>query len=147
MGVALDIQAAIFAKLDGTAALTDQLAAHAYTALKKAIYDGAPQADDAGSGVPFPYVVLGETVETQWDTDDSVGRETVQIVHTFSRYKGKKELKNIMDAIKAALHQASLTVAGQVVVLVHWENTDSFLEPDGVTRQGIQRFRLITEGA
>lgn len=147
MGTALDIQAAIFNKLDGTAAVTDQLAAHAYTAAKKAIYDDVPQGSDAGAGTAFPYVALGETIEVQWDTDDSVGRETVQVVHTFSRYKGKKELKNVMDAIKAALHQANLTVSGQVVVLVHWENTDSFLEPDGVTRHGVQRFRLITEGS
>ena len=147
MGVALDIQAAFFNKLDGTAGVTTLLADHAYTVGKKAIYDDVPQANDAGSAVAFPYVALGDTVEVQWDTDDSVGRETVQAVHTFSRYKGKKELKNIMDAIKAALHQASLAVSGQVVILVHWENTDSFLEPDGVTRHGVQRFRIITEGA
>lgn len=147
MSVEFDRQTAVFARLDGTVALTAQLAAHAYTAGKKAIYDHVPQADDAGSSVGFPYVALGDETEVQFDTDDSVGREAIITIHTLSRYKGKKEAKNIMGAIKDALHQHALVVAGQVTVLCYWEFAEIYTEPDGVTYHGVQRFRIITEGA
>jgi len=146
MSVEFDRQAAVFTRLDGTAALTNQLAAHAYAAGKKAIYDYAPQADDAGSTVAFPYVALGDETDVQWDTDDSVGREATLTIHTLSRYRGKKEAHNIMGAIKTALHQHALAVSGQVTVLCYWEFSEIFTEPDGITRHGVQRFRIITEG-
>jgi hypothetical protein len=147
MGVELDRQTALLARLDATAALTDQLAVHAYTPGKKALYDHVPQADDAGNAVPFPYVAIGDETDVPWDTDDSVGREATITIHTLSRYKGKKQAQNIMGAIKAALHQHALAVAGQVTVLCYWEYAEIFTEPDGVTRHGVQRFRIITEGA
>lgn len=146
MGAAFNIQTAVFTKLDGTAALTSQLADHAFAAGKKAIYDSVPQPTKPELKTAFPYVVVGDETAEPADTDDADARETVIDIHTFTRYKGKKELKNIMDAIKAALHDASLTVTGEKFVFCYWEFSTTALEPDGVTHHGVQRFRLYTEG-
>ena len=147
MGASFNIQQAVFTKLDGTAALTDQLAAHSFTPAKKGIYDALPQVVKPELKTAFPYVVLGGDEATPADTDDADARDTVITIHTFSRYKGDKELRNVMDAIKAALHDATLTVTGERFVLCYWEFSSTALEPDGITRHGVQRFRLWTEGS
>lgn len=146
MGAAFNIQQAIFTKLDGTAALTNQLAVSALNPLKKGIYDSVPQPAKPELKTVFPYVVLGEDTAIPADTDDADARETTFTIHTFSRYNGDKELRNVMDAVKAALHDATLTITGERFVFCYWEFTSTALEPDGLTRHGVQRFRLWTEG-
>lgn len=140
-----EIQKAVYTKLRADATLTSLLAAHAYTS-GSAIYDGAPQADDSGSSVAFPYVTLGDTTETEFDTDDSTGRESTLTLHVWSRYAGMKQAQDIMDRIKTVLHNQPLTVTGETVVLVLWEFSQLFEDPDGITRHAVTRFRIISEG-
>lgn len=146
MPTAFEIQKAVFGKLDGTAALTALLAAHAFTVGKKAIYDDVPQADKSEKDTAFPFVVIGDTTEIPFDTDSSNGRESTLTIHSYSRYRGKKELKDVMDAIKAALHDATLVVSGELFVFCFWEFAETMPDPDGRTRHGVQRFRLLTDG-
>jgi len=142
-----EIQKAVFLLLDGTTAVTDQLATHQYTVGKKAIYDGVPQPNDAGGLPAFPYVAIGEWTAVPWDTDSDDGRESTLTLHSFSRYHGNKELQNIMDAIKAVLHDADLAISAEWMVLCYLEFAESVPEADGVTRHGVQRFRIISQGA
>lgn len=146
MGASTEIQQAVFSKLDGTAALINQLANHAYTPAKKAVYDHVPQDVKPESKVAFPYVAIGEEIYDPADTDDAFARETLLTVHTFSRYLGDKEAKSIMDAIKAALHDGALTFGTEKFVFCYLESSAIATEPDGVTRHGVQNFRIYTEG-
>ena len=120
-------------------AIYDALVA-ALTASAVPVYDSVPDATEPA------YVVVGEADEEEWDTDTSVGREVRLLVHTWSRYTGMKQVKDIMDTIKATLHNVSLSVAGQVVVLVLLEYSEARLDADGLTRHGVQRFVVLMEG-
>lgn len=106
-----------------------------------------PVLDEVLDNQPLPYVRIGELTGTEWDTDNSLGRETTLTVHSWSEYRGMKELLEIMDKIKLALHNVNLVVTGEIFVLCFWEFSETMLDSDGLTRHGVQRFRLITEGA
>lgn len=122
-----DIQRAVFARL------ADQLT--------------VPIFDDVPQGAPMPYVVIGEDDSEPWDTDDSLGLDTDITIHVWSEYSGRKEVKDIMGQIYAALNRHELAVDGMHTVDCIFEYQDSFLDPDGVTRHGVIRFRLTTEAA
>jgi hypothetical protein len=109
------------------------------TSLVQAVYDHVPQ--DAA----FPYVVIGDSTEAQWDTDDSTGTEATVTIHVWSRFRGRSETKLIQDAIYQSLHRYDLPIDGVHTVTVEWEYAESFLDPDGLTRHGVQRFRIISE--
>ena len=145
MSAAVAIQQAIFTKLDGTSGVTTLLAAHAFAAGKKAIYDRTPQAAAPEDNSAFPYIVIGDDTAAEWDTDDSAGQETKITLHVWSRYRGKRETKQILDALYAALHNATLTVTGHLALYCYWEFHESLEDPDGVTQHGVTRYRIVTQ--
>lgn len=123
------------------------------------IYDNVPQ------GTDYPYIVIGDDTTIPWDTDTETGSESTLTLHVWSRYYGRYEVKAIMEAIYTTLHrregedsqQGGLTVIShsmvingvtvQVpeahVVLCEHEFSESFLDPDGITRHGVIRFRIV----
>jgi hypothetical protein len=117
-----------------------------YNAIKAAMPATVPVLDNVPDNQAAPYVSIGDGTDIEWDTDDSYGRETTITVHTWSSYRGMKEVKELMFLIKTALHNVSLVVTGEKLVLCFWEFSETMLDSDGLTRHGVQRFRLITEG-
>lgn len=114
------------------------------------VYDYVPQFtwdDNDGSGNPLPYVVLGEGSATDWDTKTEDGMEQTFLIHTWSRYWGWSQAKQIMGAVVDALDQQALSVTGHDLVLLRFEFSDLFLDDDGKTHHGVQRFRAMTEAA
>ncbi len=103
------------------------------------VYDHAPQ------DVMFPYVELGEIEAIPFDTDDSIGSETTVTIHSWSRYRGWKEIKEIQAKVYDALHRYNLPVSGAHLITVEFEIGRTFLDADGLTRHGVQEFRIITE--
>ena len=130
------LQTTIFSTLDGDAALG---------ALVTGVYDSAPQADDSGSSAAFPYVTIGEAVHTDWSTDTENGDDVTFTVHSWSRYRGRKEIKQIQGAVYDVLHRANLSVAGYAFVSCDWLQSESFVDTDGLTRHGVQTFRVILD--
>ena len=119
-------------------ALYDRLANFgALAALVEGVHDHVPQ--DAA----HPYVQVGEIDSTEWDTDTSLGSDATVTIHVWSRYRGRLQTHEIQDAIYSALHRHALTVTGAQVVTVEFEFADSLLDPDGLTRHGVQRFRIL----
>lgn len=121
--------------------------------IQKAIYARltqrltVPVFDDVPQGSPMPYVVIGEGDSEPFDTDDSLGLETDVTIHVWSEYSGRKQVKEIMAQIYGALHRYELVIEGMHTIDCIFEYQDSFLDPDGVTRHGVIRFRLTTEAA
>ena len=115
----------------------DVLQAHA--PLTQPIYDNVPQDS------PFPYVTIGEDIINQEDTDSELSVFASITVHTWSRARGKKELKQIQGVIYDALHRATPTLAGYKVVTIDFESANSLLDSDGKTRHGVQTFRMLLE--
>jgi hypothetical protein len=121
--------------------------------VQKAIYDklvaDAPLAamvtgiyDHVDQGTAYPYVVIGEDSENEWDTDTEQGAESSITVHSWSRERGRKETKEIQERIYELLHRVELTIEDAIFYSIFWEFSDSFVEPDGETRHGVIRFRL-----
>lgn len=131
------IQQAIYAALTGNAALM--------ALATGGILDYVPQADDAGADNAFPYVTIGDDTAIPFDTDTSVGADTTITIHVWSRYRGRKEVKQIQGAIYAVLHRATIPVEGQHLVGIDWIQSDSFMDSDGLTRHGVQTFRITVE--
>jgi hypothetical protein len=102
------------------------------------IYDDVPQKTD------YPYIVIGEGDSVDFDSDTFTGSEATLIIHTWSRYSGRLETKAIQTAIYNALHRYPLILTDGLVIDNFIEYADSALEPDGETRHGVQRLRIIS---
>lgn len=120
-------------------------------ALHQAVFErlsdelSTPVYDDVPRNAAFPYVVVGEDTHVPFDTDDSLGSESTITIHVWSRYRGKKEAKQLQGLIYDALTRQELTVEDHDLVTIEFEYSDVVLDPDGQTRHGVQRFRAVVE--
>jgi hypothetical protein len=103
------------------------------------IYDDAPQA------APYPFVTLGQSVIRDWSTGTEDGAEHSLTLHVWSRSGGKKQVHEIIEAIKAVLHDQPLMVADHHLINLRNELSEARLDPDGDTFHGIVRYRAVTE--
>lgn len=109
----------------------------------KSIYDNVPQPDDSGDDADFPYIVLGDNLALEWDTDDSSGKDVSITVNSWSRQRGRQETRQIQDAIYNVLHRADLVVSGFNFVTMEFVNSSTARSADGKTYQGISEFRML----
>ncbi|NDE91386.1 MAG: DUF3168 domain-containing protein [Alphaproteobacteria bacterium] len=93
----------------------------------------------------FPYVTLGDVVIKQFDTKDQTGFEQMLTLHVWSRYRGRKELKQITQTIYDVLHHAALTVTGANYVSCQFLAASTAQENDGLTLHGILRYRIVVQ--
>ena len=89
---------------------------------------------------------IGEDTATDYSTKDVTGTETVINLHVWSRYRGSKETKQVMDRVHTLLHDSNLTVTGHNLINMRFEFGDVIRDPDGITRHGVMRFRAIMLG-
>lgn len=135
------LQKAVYERLSAYTGLTDLLAADPAFADTPAVYDHVPQE------AAYPYVVIGDDYPLEWDTDTTTGTDTEMTIHVWSRFRGRKETKQIQDAIYAALHRHELVVDGAHTVSIEFEDARSFVEDDGLTRHGVISVRALLENA
>jgi hypothetical protein len=102
--------------------------------------------DEVVEGNSYPFITLGEETAIDYSTNNLVGAETTINIHIWSRYKGSKQTKEIMDKVHDLLHDVSLTVSGVNLINLRFEYSDIMRDPDGITRHGVMRFRAITLG-
>lgn len=127
------VQQAVHAKLVGDAAL------QALLGNPPRVFDHVPAA------TLFPYVVIGEAHGTPFDSKTEDGFDQTLTLHTWSRYRGLKETKEVMAGLVAALDGGDLPVAGHRFVLLRFVFATTMLDSDGLTRHGVQRFRVISQ--
>ena len=101
------------------------------------VYDFVPE------GTAFPYVKIGEQTMVDNGTKNKQGTDFTIEVHTFSRYRGSVEIKNIMSVVYDILHESSLSVSGADLNNMRFEFSDIIKENDGLTTHGVQRFRVF----
>lgn len=129
------VQAAVYSTLTGDSTL------QAIIGNPARVFDTMPQDTD------FPYVVIGENEAAAFDTKTEDGMEQTFTLHSWSRYDGLKEVKDIMAAITGALDNVALSVTGHDLVYLRFTFAATFLDPDGRTRHGVQRFRCLTQAS
>jgi hypothetical protein len=124
----LPLQKAVYQQLTGDTALM---------ALVTGIHDRPPQSSI------FPYITVGESISRDWSTMATTGLEQVITLHVWSREGGRKEAALIMERIHVLLHEGTLSVEGQTLVLIRFISSSVLLEDDGWTYQGVMRFRTL----
>ncbi len=128
------LRRAVFATLSASGELTGRLGAGR-------IHDHAP------ANVPFPYLTFGLTAMQDWSTDTEDGSEHIFTVHVWSKAKGLSETLEVMEIVRAALHDASLSLEGHHLVNLRREFEEARFDDDLVVHHGILRFRAVTEPA
>lgn len=136
-----ELQKAVYERLKAFTALTDLLADDPrFSGSVPAVYDHVPQE------AVFPYVVIGDDMSVDFDTDDTTGSDTEVTVHVWSQFRGRGEVKKIQREIHNALHRHDLSVDGSVTtVTAESEEARSLVDDDGLTRHGVQDFRVLLQ--
>lgn len=113
-------------------------------ALKTVIGDPPRIYDDAPRDAELPYIVIGETRTSDWNGVDR-GLEHALQLRVFSRYAGRREIKEIMAAVYDALHEADLAIAGHRLVNIRFVFSDAMRRQDSDVYHGVMRFRAVTQ--
>ena len=124
----LQLQKTVFDDLDGDSTLQS---------LVSDVHNFVPQ------NTTYPYVQVGDDSMADNSTKDLDGNIHSIMIHTWSRYRGDKEAKEIMARIYELLHNSSLSVSGASLVNARFETSDILNDPDGITKHGVQRFRFV----
>lgn len=129
---AAELQKAIFTALGNDTALVAAL--------------GGPKIyDDAPPHVAFPYITFGLTSVYDWSTSTESGTEQLFTLHVWSKAHGKAEALAIMEAARAVLDDASLTLDGHHLVSLRFDFAEVRFDDDLIVYHGLLRFRALTE--
>jgi hypothetical protein len=103
------------------------------------IYDSVPR------GAAFPYIVIGESRESDAGTATDAAMVHTLTIHVWSRAPGTRESRVAAAAVLDALNGAQLAITGHTLVDLRWLDTDTRREGDGETIHASLRFRALTE--
>ena len=99
--------------------------------------------DDVPEGTAYPNIVVGEESSNNISTKSLDMHEHTLTIHTWSQYRGLKDIKVIMKQIYDNLNDVSLSVSGGQAVNMKQEFLTTLVDADGITRHGIMRFRAV----
>jgi hypothetical protein len=102
-----------------------------------------PVFDDVPEGTLYPYVVLGEETAVNNGTKNLDGVEHTLTIHAWSQYRGRREIKEIMQSVYENLHNTAISVTGASLVSIRQEFNTTLAEQDVITRHGVMRFRAV----
>ena len=80
-----------------------------------------PVFDDVPEGTLYPYVVLGEETAVNNGTKNLDGVEHTLTIHAWSQYRGRREIKEIMQSVYENLHNTAISVTGASLVSIRQE--------------------------
>lgn len=129
----VDIQTALYQRLTAEGA-----------ALGAAVYDYVPEGDAAS----WPYVTIGEAIETPVNAHDFIGRDTTIYLNVWSRYRGFTEANQVANRLTAILDHRPDALdlgAGQYVTAIRFEFSQTLRDgEDPRIRRVSIRFRIRT---
>ena len=125
--------------------------------LQRGIYQALANSSELGvllggprvSAVPpqaasYPFISLGQSLVRDWSTGTEDGAEHLLTLHVWSRTGGKKQVHDVIEAIKSTLHDQPLTLVDHELVNIH-HDSEARPDPDGDTFHGIVRYRAVTQ--
>ncbi|MET9396281.1 DUF3168 domain-containing protein [Kitasatospora sp. NPDC002965] len=126
------VQAAVYAALTADEQLL---------ALASGVYDYVPE------GTAYPYVVIGEAIETPDNRLGGFGRQTVLTLHIWSQYRGHHQGQAVGARVMAVLDHQPLAIDGLDHVSTHYEMGQTLTDPEppGDIRHLVHRYRIKTE--
>jgi hypothetical protein len=129
----LEIQGAIVTRLKADSAVT--------ALVNGRVYDSVP------SGATFPYITIGPVDSVDDDADCITGLLVAQQIDVWSRAVGYPQAKQIVDAVRAALHgqETALPLATNGMAYFEHRNSRISRDPDGLTSHGILSFEAAIQ--
>lgn len=131
MDAELALQQSIYTRLTEDAPLTALLDGRIY--------------DDVPAEAAFPFLASGRARSRDWSSGDSTGAEIMLTLAVYSRAHGRRETTEISGAVKAALHEAELTLTDHALVSLRFLDADIVRQRDGITWRQELRFRALVE--
>ncbi|MGW2260273.1 DUF3168 domain-containing protein [Streptomyces sp. NPDC001780] len=128
----LPVQTAVYGRLAADPTLTG---------LITGVFDYVPET------TAYPFVVIGEAIETPDNRHGGFGRQTVITLHVWSRYRGYAQALAIGARITALLDHQPLTIVGQAHIVTRFEFSQTLTDPEppGDIRHLVLRYRVLTE--
>ncbi|MGM1079701.1 DUF3168 domain-containing protein [Streptomyces sp. H28] len=128
----LAVQSAVYARLKGDAALMGMISG---------VYDYVPET------AAYPFVVIGEALETPDNRHGGFGRQTVITLHVWSRYQGYAQVLRIGARVTELLDHQPLTIPGLSWIATRFEFSQTLTDPEppGDIRHLVLRYRIVTE--
>ncbi len=106
---------------------------------------GAQVFDDVPRDVPFPYITVGDIDTRDWNTQTSRGHEHTVTIHLWSRYRGRKQVQELIGEVDRILDGAAPPLSGYRLVNLSTIFWTAQREPDGQVYRGTVRLRAVTE--
>ncbi|HVV32606.1 MAG TPA: DUF3168 domain-containing protein [Vitreimonas sp.] len=113
--------------------------------VKTTLGDSPRVYDDPPPDPTFPYLTLGRVESKPADASSAPALEHAITLHVWSRYGGRAEAIEVIATVRAALHDAALSVEGLRLVFLFASFADVFRSGDGRTTHGVLRLRAMTE--
>ncbi len=105
------------------------------------VYDHVPQNSET-----YPYIQVVPDLITQDDTDGERQFIATVRIMIFSRYRGMKEVNDLIDRVYNALHLWSMPdTANYSVGSLIEETRQTNVSPDGLTRYSVQDYQMWVE--
>ncbi|MFW6076655.1 MAG: DUF3168 domain-containing protein [Hyphomicrobiales bacterium] len=101
--------------------------------------------DDVPREVPFPYITIGDIETRDWSTQTSRGHEHTIALHVWSRYRGRKQVQELIADVDRILDGQSPPLSGYRLVNLSTVFWTAQREPDGEVYRGTVRLRAVTE--
>lgn len=95
-----------------------------------------------------PCLVIGEARVGEWGASDSNGQELRITITAYSdKRRGRSSVKALHAQVCQRLHHANdIEVPGFDLNLLHFLDSDSAREGDGVTHEANARYRVLVDG-
>lgn len=105
------------------------------------VYDYTPET------APYPFLVIGEAVDTPDNRLDGFGWQTLVTLHVWTQAEGNRQGLEIGARVTALLDHQPLTLPGYAHVATRHEFGQTLVDPEppGNIRHLVQRYRVITE--
>jgi len=102
------------------------------------IFDAVP------TNTQYPFVIIGEARTRDYAGVDG-GLEHEIRMAIYSRYAGRREVKEISAVIYDALHERNLVIPAAKLINIRFVFADALRNADGETYYGAVRFRAVTQ--
>lgn len=101
--------------------------------------------DDVPREAPFPYITIGDIDSRDWSTQSSRGHEHTVTLQLWSRYRGRKQVQDLIAEVDRILDGAAPPLNGHRLVNLSTVFWTAQREPDGEVYRGTMRLRAVTE--
>ena len=101
--------------------------------------------DDVPREAPFPYITIGDIDTRDWSTQTSRGHEHIVTLQLWSRYRGRKQVQDLIAEVDRILDGGDPPLQGHRLVNLSTVFWTAQREPDGEVYRGTVRLRAVTE--